>query len=126
MTDLLSSDHSILERPFMEFRPFGLNDKGEKISDISGVVVQSNVDYMCDYLSRTAGSQAAAAAVDELCRLLNARLPDRTYHVTPDFLRNIWNSYSYEFVCYLREFCEQLSGDLSSTSMSERTARFHL
>jgi len=111
MTDLLSSDHSILERPFMEFRPFGLNDKGEKISDISGVVVQSNVDYMCDYLSRTAGSQAAAAAVDELCRLLNARLPDRTYHVTPDFLRNIWNSYSYEFVCYLREFCEQLSGD---------------
>lgn len=31
--------------------------------------------------------------------------------MTPDFLRNIWNSYSYEFVCYLREFCEQLSGD---------------
>ncbi|CAE6701080.1 ATP-binding protein [Nitrospira defluvii] len=111
MTDLLSKDHSILERPFMEFRPFGLNDRGEKICDISGVVVQSNVDYMCDYLTRTAGTEAATHAIEELCRLLNARLPDRSYHVTPDFLRNIWNSYSYEFVCYLREFCEQLSGD---------------
>lgn len=111
MTELLSKDHSILERPFMEFRPFGLNDRGEKICDISGVVVQSNVDYMCDYLTRTAGAEAATHALDELCRLLNARLPDRSYHVTPDFLRNIWNSYSYEFVCYLREFCEQLSGD---------------
>ena len=111
MTDLLSKEHSILERPSMEFRPFGLNDQGEKISDISGVIVQSNVDYMCDYLSRTAGKAAATQALDELCRLLNARLPDRTYHVTPDSLRNIWNSYSYEFVCYLREFCEQLSGD---------------
>ena len=111
MTDLLSKEHSILERPFMEFRPFGLNAQGEKICDISGVVVQSNVDYMCDYLSRTAGEEVATHALDELCRLLNARLPDRSYHVTPDFLRNIWNSYSYEFVCYLREFCEQLSGD---------------
>jgi len=40
MTDLLSKEHSILERPFMEFRPFGLNAQGEKICDISGVVVQ--------------------------------------------------------------------------------------
>ncbi len=111
MTDLLSKDHSILERSFMEFRPFGLNDRGEKIGDISGVVVQSNVDYMVDYLTRTAGTESATHALNELCRLLNARLPDRSYHVTPDFLLNIWNSYSYEFVCYLREFCEQLSGD---------------
>jgi signal transduction histidine kinase/CheY-like chemotaxis protein len=66
---------------------------------------------MCDHLSRTAGPAAAAQALDRLCELLNDRLPDRTYHVSPDFLRNPWNSYSYEFVCYLREFCEQLSGD---------------
>ena len=111
MTDLLPKDHSILERPFMEFRPFGLDDRGEKICDITGVVVQSNVDYMCDYLTHTAGAAAAQQAMDRLCRLLNDRLPDRTYHVTPDFLRNPWNSYAYEFVCYLREFCEQLSGD---------------
>ena len=78
MTDLLSKEHSILERPFMEFRPFGLNDQGEKICDISGVIVQSNVDYMCDYLSRTDGKAAATQALDELCRLLNARLPSVT------------------------------------------------
>ncbi|MCC2642892.1 MAG: protein of unknown function, putative Histidine kinase [Nitrospira sp.] len=111
MTDLLPKDRSILERPVMEFRPFGLDDRGEKICDISGVIVQSNVDYLCDHLSRVAGPSAAGQAMDRLCELLNDRLPDRTYHVSPDFLRNPWNSYSYEFVCYLREFCEQLSGD---------------
>ncbi len=95
----------------MEFRPFGLDDRGEKICDISGVVVQSNVDYLCDYLTRTAGAEAAKQTMERLCRLLNDRLQDRNYHVTPDFLRNPWNSYAYEFVCYLREFCEQLSGD---------------
>jgi signal transduction histidine kinase/class 3 adenylate cyclase len=31
--------------------------------------------------------------------------------VTPEFLKNEWNSYSYEFVCYLREFAKQLTGD---------------
>ena len=76
MIDLLSKERSILERPFMEFRPFGLNDQGEKICDISGVIVQSNVDYLHDYLSRTGGDNAAREALDELCRLLNSRLPE--------------------------------------------------
>jgi hypothetical protein len=111
MTDLLSIDHSILDRPFMEFRPFGVDDRGEKICDIAGVVVQSNVEYMCDYLTRNAGAEAAQQAMNRLCQLLNDRLRDANYHVTPEFLRNPWNSYAYEFVCYLREFCEQLSGD---------------
>ena len=43
--------------------------------------------------------------------MLNERIHDPAYHVTPEFLRNAWNSYSYEFGCYLREFCEALSGD---------------
>ena len=110
MTELLSKDHSILERPFMEFRPFGVDTQGEKICDISGVIVQSNVEYLHDFISLSAGPEAADRAVEELCRLLNERLQDPAYHVTPDFLRNAWNSYSYEFGCYLREFCEQLSG----------------
>ena len=111
MTELLSIDRSILERPFMEFRPFGIDERGEKICDIAGVVVQSNVDYMCDYILHTEGETAAQQAMDRLCQLLNDRLRDANYHVTPEFLRNPWNSYAYEFVCYLREFCEQLSGD---------------
>lgn len=111
MAELLSKDHSILERPFMEFRPFGLDERGEKICDISGVIVLSNVEYLCDCISLASGPEAGECAVQELCRLLNERLRDSTYHVTPEQLRNAWNSYSYEFGCYLREFCEQLSGD---------------
>jgi signal transduction histidine kinase/ActR/RegA family two-component response regulator len=110
MTDFLSKDHSILERPFMEFLPFGVDRQGEKICDISGVIVQSNVDYLHDVVSLTSGPEAADRAVRELCRLLNERIHDPAYHVTPESLRNAWNSYSYEFGCYLREFCEVLSG----------------
>ena len=111
MTELLSKDHSILERPFMEFLPFGVDAQGEKICDISGVIVLSNIEYLYEYMSLTRGPEAAERAVHELCRLLNERLRDPAYHVTPEFLRNAWNSYSYEFGCYLREFCEALSGD---------------
>jgi signal transduction histidine kinase/ActR/RegA family two-component response regulator len=111
MTELLSRDHSILERPLMQFRPFGLDDRGEKICDISGVIVLSNIEYMRDYLGKTAGTAVADQALPQLCRLLNERIPDPTYHVTPESLLNPWNSYSYEFVCYLREFSERLAGD---------------
>jgi signal transduction histidine kinase/CheY-like chemotaxis protein len=110
MTELLSKDHSILERPFMEFPPFGMDRHGEKISDISGVIVQSNIEYLHDVVSLASGPEAADRAVAELCRLLNERIHDPAHHVTPEFLRNAWNSYSYEFGCYLREFCEILSG----------------
>ncbi len=110
MTELLSKDHSILERSLMEFLPFGVDAQGEKICDISGVIVQSNIEYLHDFISLASGPEAADRAVHELCRLLNERIHDPAYHVTPEFLRNAWNSYSYEFGCYLREFCETLSG----------------
>src|SRR5574340_1441057 len=76
MAELLSKDHSILERPFMEFRPFGLDERGEKICDISGVIVLSNVEYLCDCISLASGPEAGECAVQELCRLLNERLRD--------------------------------------------------
>lgn len=103
----LSKEHTILERPFMDFRPFGTDERGEKIRDISGMIVRANVDQLELSLPGTAGTEA----VKELCRLLNERIRDPVYHVTPAFLKNVWNSYSYEFVSYLRQFCEQLSGD---------------
>lgn len=111
MSGLLYREHSILERPVMEFRPFGIDAQGENICDITGVIVQSNVEYLYDYVSRRSGSSVAKETIDELCRLLNERIHDSAYHVTPKILRNAWNSYSYEFGCYLREFCEILSGD---------------
>jgi hypothetical protein len=111
MPALLSKDHTILERPFMEFRPFGVDERGERICDITGMIVGSTVLYLEEHVARRAGPQAAAQSVQELCRLLNERLRDPAYHVTPAFLKKTWNGYSYEFVCYVREFCERLSGD---------------
>jgi signal transduction histidine kinase/class 3 adenylate cyclase/CheY-like chemotaxis protein len=111
MTELLSKDHTILERPFMEFRPFGVDERGEKIRDVNGATVQANIDYLQETVARAAGPEAGERAVRDLSRLLNERLRDPAYHVTSDFLRGAWNSYSAEFVAYLREFCEQLSGD---------------
>ena len=111
MTELLSKEHTILERPFMEFRPFGVDEQGETIRDISGVIVKSNTEYLIEYMTRKGGEPAGRQADQELCRLLNERIRDSAYHVTPDFIRNVWHSYSYEFVCYLREFCIVISGD---------------
>jgi len=110
-SELLPVSRTILERPQMFCPPFGKDERGGKIRDISGVIVRANVDHLEESVSRVKGPLAGAQAVEELCRLLNERIPDQAYHVTSQFLRNVWNSYSYEFVCYLREFCQELSGD---------------
>jgi hypothetical protein len=110
MTELLSKSHTIIERPLMEFPPFGVNEQGEKIDDISGVLVRGKIEYLEESVSKLSGPQAGVQAVQELCRLLNERIPDPVFHVTPEFLKNVWHSYSYEFVSYLRVFCANLSG----------------
>ncbi len=95
----------------MEFRPFGSTEGGEKIRDLSGMAIWPVVEHLDRSLAQRMGSAAGAQAVQDLCRLLNERMKDPAYHVTPAFLRNRWNSYSCEFAAYLYEFCEQLSGD---------------
>ncbi|MBW8065605.1 MAG: GAF domain-containing sensor histidine kinase [Nitrospira sp.] len=111
MTELLSKDHRILEKGLMEYRPFGVDELGEKIRDVSGVTVRANVEYLEDVIGRLQGSHAGSRAVEELACLLNARIRDPAYHVSPAFLKNPWNSYSYEFVCFLGELCKTLTGD---------------
>ena len=108
---ILSKDHTILEKGAMEFRPFGKNDQGEKIRDVTGIKVHAYVTHLEESIAKKEGPQAGIQASEELCSLLNDRIPDPTYHVTPVFLKNIWNSYSYEFVCYLTEFCLLISQD---------------
>ncbi len=108
---LFPADQTILDRPFMQFTPFGVDGRGKRIGDVSGIVVLDNVEYLEELISRTRGTDAAGRIVDELCRLLNGRVRDPNHHVVPEQLKNVWNSYSYEFTCYLREFCRQLSGD---------------
>ncbi|MDH4081076.1 MAG: GAF domain-containing sensor histidine kinase [Nitrospira sp.] len=121
MTELLSKEHRIIEKGMMEFRPFGVDLEGNKIRDSSGFTVRANVEYLHEVVASVDGEAAGIAAVEELARLLNERIPDKAYHVTPAFLMDVWNSYSYEFVMFLVEFCIILSGDpLFQYHMGER------
>lgn len=103
--------HRILERPFMEFRPFGKNVDGRTIRDMSGVSIRSNVEYLEESLAKARGPDAGKQIVQRLVDALNARIPDRAYHVNARLLKNPWVSYSNEFTAYLVEFCIDLSGD---------------
>lgn len=111
MSELLSKDHSILEKGRMEYRPFGIDTNGQKIRDASGITVRANVEYLQETVERKKGADAGRCAVEGLARFLNERISDKAYHVTPEFLLDLWNSYSYEFVMFVAEFCTILSGD---------------
>lgn len=108
---LLPADQTILERPFLQFIPFGEDEHGDKISDVSGLLIRDNVEYLHECAQRVQGDEAAETIVERLCDLLNQRIRDSAHHVTPAFLGNVWNSYSYEFASFLREMCKVLSGD---------------
>ncbi|ULA63444.1 MAG: Hybrid sensor histidine kinase/response regulator [Nitrospira sp.] len=111
LVELLPKERRILDRPFMEFRPFGLDEQGQTIRDLSGMSIRAVILDLEKTLTRERGEGAGSEAVNELCVLLNWRIKDSVYHVTPEFLKNPWNSYSYEFAAYLYEFCELLTGD---------------
>lgn len=109
--ELLPKNRTILEQGAMVFRPFGLDEHGHTIRDLSGVSIRAVTVFLEKLVASERGAAAGKEAIDHLCRLLNDQIKDAVYHVTPEFLRNPWNSYSYEFSCYLYEFCEQISGD---------------
>ncbi|TAJ09841.1 MAG: GAF domain-containing sensor histidine kinase [Nitrospirae bacterium] len=107
----LPKTHSILEKGMMEYRPFGADATGEKIRDVSGMTIRANIEYLEESISLKAGPAAGMQAVENLCSLLNERIRDPAYHVAPALLRNMWHSYSYEFRCFLGEFCCIIAGD---------------
>ncbi len=111
MPPLTTKEPSILQRGVMHGLPFGLDAANQKIRDVSGIAVRANVEYVEEEIERQKGDGAGARALHHLVELLNARIPNATYHVTPGSLKNPWMSYSYEFVMYLAEFCEQITGD---------------
>ena len=108
---LLPKHRTILEREYMEFRPFGVDEQGDTIRDLTGMSIRATVIYLETSIARQHGEAAGQQAVQELSVLLNQRIKNPVYHVTPAFLKNAWNSYSYEFTAYLYEFCERISGD---------------
>ena len=111
MAEFLPKTHRIIEKGEMAFRPFGKDPNGKRIQDVSGVTVRANVEYLEALMTRREGREAGAEAVRHLVRLVNERISDRSFHVSADFLKNPWNSYSYEFVMFLTEFCVILSDD---------------
>ena len=108
---LLSKEHPITEKGMMEFQPFGTDSNGRTIEDMSGVVIRALVDYLEDSMSRKHGSEAGSRAIEELVHRLNDRIQDRAYHVTGEFLKNPWHSYSNEFGLFLTKFCWDISED---------------
>ncbi|HWF59287.1 MAG TPA: GAF domain-containing protein [Nitrospira sp.] len=109
--ELLPKDRTILEQGAMVFRPFGLDEQGQTIRDLSGVSIRAVRVFLEKLMTSEGGASAGKEAVEELCRLLNDRIKDPVYHVTPELLKNPWNSYSYEFTSYLYELCERISGN---------------
>ncbi len=109
--ELLPKDRTILDRAVMEFRPFGLDERGHTIRDLSGMSIRAIILDLEKTISREKGDGAGQETVHGLCAMLNRRIKDPVYHVTPEILKNPWNSYSYEFATYVYEFCEQLTGD---------------
>lgn len=107
----LSQDHPITEKGLMEFQPFGRRADGTPIRDISGVVIRALVDSLEESVGRMQGKEAGQRAIEDLVLRLNRCVPDRAYHVTSQFLGNLWNSYSNEFGVFLTQFCWDISGD---------------
>ena len=111
MTELLPKSHRILEKGQMEFRPFGREVNGEPIQDVSGLTVRANLEYMQQVVIAREGKKAGERTLQALVKALNECIRDEAYHVTDEFLKNPWNSYSYEFVMFLNEWCVKFSGD---------------
>ncbi len=111
MGSLFSKSHSILEKGKLEYPPFGLDANGRPIRDVSGITVLANITHLEHTVEEQQGTGAGIGGTIELCRLLNERIKDPAYHVTPTFLKNTWNSYSYEFVCFMGEFCRIITND---------------
>jgi signal transduction histidine kinase/CheY-like chemotaxis protein len=95
----------------MQFQPFGRTSDGGRVDDVSGVSMRGHIACLEEIVARKGGHEAAKDAVKELARLLNERIPDPSYHVTPEFLKNPWNSYSHEFAVFLPCLSSILSED---------------
>jgi signal transduction histidine kinase len=111
MQNLLSKSHRILEKGLMEFHPFGHDSNGKMIRDVSGLTISANVQFMVELISQNESPYVGTQSVHTLTQLLNERIPDPSFHISPEFLQNPWNSYSYEFAMFLSEFCVDLTKD---------------
>jgi hypothetical protein len=66
MVEPLSKSHRILEKGLLQFRPFGVEENGERIRDTTGVKVRAFVDYLEESVARSRGHDAGEQAVQTL------------------------------------------------------------
>ena len=131
MTALAEQPELLAEVPVdlrqMRGRPFGRDEHGEPIAHGSGRIVVGAVRYLQAVVGRQAEREAPEAldpdevaalvehartdVLDRLVAMLNAAIEDERYHLTPAYLLNESNSYSYEFRLFVAEYCRILSGD---------------
>ena len=57
---LLPKDRTILEQEVMKFRPFGSDEQGHTIRDLSGMSIRAVVVYLEQSLARERGTSAGS------------------------------------------------------------------
>lgn len=72
--ELFPKDRTILEQGAMVFRPFGLDEQGHTIRDLSGVSIRAVTVFLEKLIASERGELAGKEGVEELCRLLNDRI----------------------------------------------------
>lgn len=60
--ELLSLEHTILDRPLMKFRPFGKDEQGRKIADVSGTLAVSAIQHLEHCVEKTGGTTAPSGS----------------------------------------------------------------
>ena len=126
----------------MRGRPFGRDEHGEPIAHGSGRIVVGAVRYLQAMIgrqaerarhlrrwtrtrSRRSSSGRGPTSSTGSWRCSNAAIEDERYHLTPAYLLNESNSYSYEFRLFVAEYCRILSGDpdffLNEAAAASRT-----
>ncbi len=116
---------SLTIQPFVS-PPFGKDEDGNIIRDISGELVQSSIHYMQEAAAHkvlnalpdvephereTVIQTAGQAALEQLIQALNASSDDPKYHVDEEYLMNPGNNYSFEFNLTLLQYAKVISGD---------------
>ena len=78
---LLPKDRTILEREVMEFRPFGLDEQGHTIRDLSGMSIRAAVVHLDKSLSRERGAAAGRQGAGALLEAYGARESGRAMRI---------------------------------------------
>jgi PAS domain S-box-containing protein len=112
--------------PYMAGRPFGLDEAGRPIRQVTGDLVAAIIEHLETCVTRRALDtlepslpgperearlqQARSEALQDLTARLNRAIPDSRYHVTPERLRRRGH-FSFEFLAHVAYLAKTLSGE---------------